>query len=294
MPIRIVLSVFSCRRNPEWMLPSVRIPEMAALVKSLPVSRSNAGSGGGLGYSGFVVDPEGEESLPYGFLVCDGVVDRLEAAPNLVDTNRTLERWLLATATRLDPVVLDEARVAIASRGLYRDVHCKKNVPSGTSTLLPKFSLNPWNQFAYQLHDNCYNYANDLLYDDPSSGEIAQPGQQGGSPCTKGPSCACQDYTDGAIADALVASPDFVRAPGMSDKAWFVALFVNPPASSVHPGDCHWYRQDNNGFWSHKPGAQKVRSCDESGKLITDPRTANTLQYKFCGFFVTGPGVAIS
>ena len=39
--------------------------------------------------------------------------------------------------------------------------------------------------------------------------------------------------------------------------------------------DYHWYRQDSNGWWSHKPGSSPVTNRDASGKLIVDPKLAD-------------------
>lgn len=39
--------------------------------------------------------------------------------------------------------------------------------------------------------------------------------------------------------------------------------------------DYHFYRQDTNGFWSHKPGGTKVTNKDQSGRPIYDPKLAN-------------------
>jgi hypothetical protein len=54
--------------------------------------------------------------------------------------------------------------------------------------------------------------------------------------------------------------------------------------------DYHWYRLDNNCFWSHKPGSTDARNVDASGNPITNPEAANrdygTLNYTdFCGYF---------
>ena len=35
--------------------------------------------------------------------------------------------------------------------------------------------------------------------------------------------------------------------------------------------DYHWWRQDNNKYWSHKPGATNVVNVDASGNLIKNP-----------------------
>jgi hypothetical protein len=65
-------------------------------------------------------------------------------------------------------------------------------------------------------------------------------------------------------------------------------------AMVVDPGDdYHFYRQDSNGLWSHKDGANPVKRVDAEGQLIWDPRTAvrdyrprSYLNYKdFCGFY---------
>ena len=39
--------------------------------------------------------------------------------------------------------------------------------------------------------------------------------------------------------------------------------------------DYHWYRQDNNHFWSHKRGSTNVINYDASDQLIIDPEIAN-------------------
>lgn len=39
--------------------------------------------------------------------------------------------------------------------------------------------------------------------------------------------------------------------------------------------DYHFLRQDSNGFWSHKPGAQQVTNVDAYGHRIWNPKLAN-------------------
>ena len=51
-------------------------------------------------------------------------------------------------------------------------------------------------------------------------------------------------------------------------------------------GDYHWYRLDNNGTWSHKPGQTGATDLDDANRPITDPRTADTGVYKFVCFMV--------
>ena len=67
-----------------------------------------------------------------------------------------------------------------------------------------------------------------------------------------------------------------------------IALVIDPM------DDYHFYRQDPDGYWSHKPGSQPVTRFDADGVLIIDPKTASrdytkqgkSLNYTlFCGFF---------
>jgi len=55
--------------------------------------------------------------------------------------------------------------------------------------------------------------------------------------------------------------------------------------------DYHFYRQDSNGYWSHKPGATDVIRTDATGRAIYDPALASRaysssgLDYdNFCGY----------
>jgi hypothetical protein len=65
-------------------------------------------------------------------------------------------------------------------------------------------------------------------------------------------------------------------------------------AMVVDPGDdYHFYRQDSNGLWSHKDGANPAKRVDAQGQLIWNPHTAardyrprSYLNYTdFCGFY---------
>jgi len=56
--------------------------------------------------------------------------------------------------------------------------------------------------------------------------------------------------------------------------------------------DYHFYRQDSNGYWSHKPGSTDVTNKDATGRFIYDPQLASrkydksALDYRnFCGYF---------
>jgi len=111
--------------------------------------------------------------------------------------------------------------------------------------------------------NNCYNYATNQ----PNS-SFAQPGWAGGimnsSPYT------CGGLLAGAEADGLSFAGQTLdegreRCP---EDCCLVAL--------VNSGfDFHWYRRDDDGTWSHKPGASDATNLDAGGQLILDPSGAN-------------------
>jgi hypothetical protein len=44
----------------------------------------------------------------------------------------------------------------------------------------------------------------------------------------------------------------------------------------ISPGhDYHWYRRDEDGTWSHKPGSSSATNRDNSNHIIYNPETAN-------------------
>lgn len=67
----------------------------------------------------------------------------------------------------------------------------------------------------------------------------------------------------------------------------------NLVALVIWPGnDYHFFRLDENGLFSHKPGRTDARNIDNSGQLISDPRTADRGPYTvFQCFMETEPDV---
>ena len=56
------------------------------------------------------------------------------------------------------------------------------------------------------------------------------------------------------------------------------------------PIDFHFYRQELDGYWSHKPGLTHITRYDEDNNLIYDPETANRGDYvNFYGYFAVSP-----
>ena len=62
------------------------------------------------------------------------------------------------------------------------------------------------------------------------------------------------------------------------------------PDNDKNDKDCHFYRQDSDGLWSHKQGNATIQKTDESGKPIIDPETADRGRYTvFVGYYAITP-----
>lgn len=75
-----------------------------------------------------------------------------------------------------------------------------------------------------------------------------------------------------------------------------VALVLdNQDTGEINKYDYHWYRQNSDGTWSHKPGQTPVTNLDSSGKLIMNPRYADRnigygINYNlFIGYYAVKP-----
>ncbi|MFQ6029930.1 MAG: hypothetical protein ACE5Q6_20850 [Dehalococcoidia bacterium] len=147
---------------------------------------------------------------------------------------------------------------------------------------IPRYEPHLWNDAnGIQYSNNCYNYATNLR-----TNTFAQPGRASGNMYS---SLDCSEVGDGAVSDGLI-STDCDYGCGCRDCCHKVALVMAPGI------DYHWYRQDRNGRWSHKPGGTAATNLDNSGNIITDPRTANRGIYTvFCGCYCVCRGrVSIS
>lgn len=71
---------------------------------------------------------------------------------------------------------------------------------------------------------------------------------------------------------------------------WKIAIAISNDSEPQY----HFYRQDADGTWSHKPGKMQATQLDASGHVITNPETADGkysgVNYNvFCGYFIIGP-----
>lgn len=146
---------------------------------------------------------------------------------------------------------------------------------------------------------NCFAYAFDYVDLPPldkcneNSCPISfpQPGRASGYPrWSKIKDKRCPDLLGRLFGDVpnLKMTTFEKKCPNNSSK---IALVVDEDE------DYHFYRQDSNGYWSHKPGATEVTHIDATGRPIYDPQLAtrkydrSKLNYdEFCGYLCAPKG----
>lgn len=140
---------------------------------------------------------------------------------------------------------------------------------------LPQYEPSVWNASPnVRQNNNCYNYGCDI-----QTNSYAQPGYAATGQLLT--SCDCPTVTTAAKADGLKTVSN-EKGCGCSDCHHLVALVIKPTGSK----DYHWYRRDRDGKWSHKMATSAATNLDNSGNIITDPKTANRGLYTvFCGYF---------
>lgn len=156
----------------------------------------------------------------------------------------------------------------------------------------PKFDPDLYNKHnGVKNAQNCFAYAFDYQHlpknctKESCSIPFPQPGLKSGYPkWSKVKGKRCPDLTARLLGDVrdLKRTTFENSCPKKYSK---IALVVDEDE------DYHFYRQDSNGYWSHKPGATDVTHIDGTGRPIYDPQLASRkyqqsgLHYdEFCGY----------
>ncbi len=180
--------------------------------------------------------------------------------------------WVVATMA---------AMVALASCG---PVEFTPEIPTAFPGVTPPPDILPlsgseiayepalWNDGGLiQTSTNCYAYMLNRREGFPP-GHKLQPGELSGNPLASLADVTVSRIIELSTADAQAEGYTFypvTREAACSAGSYKVALVVAPFQ------DYHWYRQNPDGSWSHKPGHTAVTDRDASGLPIWDPATAN-------------------
>jgi hypothetical protein len=286
MPSIVTLHVYSGRPNPTWLLDTGAEDKFTERLSAASKFTNTRPSGliGGLGYRGFSVSRVADNAaIQSSVFVHEGILDQAAVAPNIADQTN-MESWLLETAgSAVDDELREYVRSQISSpQTLSLDAFnaASAGCPANQAADAPAYNPGMWNVPTVQPFNNCYNYANNN-----ATNTFAQPGRATGHGTS---TMACSHVTPAAQSDGLKMVPNF-SAPLKPGQGWYVALVVWPNR------DYHWYRQDNVGCWSHKPGSTPVRNVDNANKQISDPQTCDRGNYtNFCTYMVTDRNVRIA
>ena len=257
-----------------------RVDSVTATTLSKPL-----GTLGKLGYRGFTVRSSQDSSRgALSLAVHEGIIDQGQGQVNRIADHREIESWLMSSAP--DQLVSEEVQIVVTAEIAQGPLDVASylsttavSCPTCVAADAPAYDPGSWNIPSIQPYNNCYNYANNQ-----KTNTFAQPGRAHGDyPYPM----ACTDVNKAARADGLVDTNNF-STPLASGQGWYVALVIWPGA------DYHWYRQDNVGCWSHKPGGSAVRDVDNSGNPITDPQTCDRGPYtNWCTYMITNKNVVI-
>jgi hypothetical protein len=162
-----------------------------------------------------------------------------------------------------------------------------KNDMNGLSPLSGyehKYSPKYWNHNKnIKNNNNCYSYA--VNYKNKKYGK-PQPGYFAKFNHIQNKQYKCVSFFKRILND--IPSVYLTSFKQKCKKGFHKAFFAIDSNKNEH--DYHFYRQDNNQLWSHKPGTTNVINYDADYKIIKNPYNANrnytTYNYdKPCFFF---------
>jgi len=148
----------------------------------------------------------------------------------------------------------------------------------------PKFEPFKWNNTYAQHNHNCYAYVLNTLA--PKRQGKPQPGYFSGYP-----SIELNDYNCLTFYQRLKKDIPSLYLSKFSEpcKKGFYKGFIALDAKEEDQ-DYHFYRQDNTGYWSHKPGRTEAIDYDAAKQKIKNPLKADRKYENFnystpCFFF---------
>ena len=170
----------------------------------------------------------------------------------------------------------------------------------------PKFEPEKWNDniFIRKSH-NCYAYALNMI-DNKKVKECKEKIENNKKFC-KRPQQGLEygylddlkiiNYNSSMLINRIKSDNPLIKKTKLENKIedgyYKICLFLCHIEDKHHQNinDFHFYRQDNNGFWSHKYGWRKATNKDKNNKLIINPEFAqklyadNKYKYELVGYF---------
>ena len=130
---------------------------------------------------------------------------------------------------------------------------------------------------------NCYNYAFNVVEENtnPNNDHKIQPGEISN---TNKNNLTCKNIIYNVEQDYNVSLRKVSLKESLPCNHYRIAIVIDNIGDHT---DYHFYRQDSNGYWSHKDGWRKATNKDKHGKLIREPEI---IEYenksKLCTYFI--------
>jgi hypothetical protein len=153
----------------------------------------------------------------------------------------------------------------------------------------PEYKPDKWNNLQKDImeYTNCYSYA--FGRQEEGREDKLQPGNLSG---TEFKTYECNEIINKTYMD----HPYMKKISGINEPVpcnhYKIALVLD---NTGEKKDYHWYRKDDNGYWSHKSGKDPITNLDASGKKIKNPELSDRNYDKkkndkynyniFCGYF---------
>ena len=132
----------------------------------------------------------------------------------------------------------------------------------------PLFDPDIWNEMDIRVKNNCYSYALDFIECDIFGG--LNPGYTEDKISIPIERLNLNDVLELALRNQRIKKPTLLNKLGFGKRGYYPVYLV------IDEGiDYHWYRQDNDGLWSHKRGITEVLNYDGSNRIIVNPKRAN-------------------
>lgn len=281
MSLRIEIDIFSGRPNPTIEFKGNEAKEILTRLKpssKLKKDENRPLPTSTLGYRGLVIEQRDvlSKELPRVFRLVNGDLFGPRLAHRAIDEN--FEDFFCGTKGPIRKIKLEKNFPMFVKKEIerfrkLRSEYILKPITwpiRNPCACAPLYEPAWWNDGGQkQFHNNCYNYATNYRTD-----TFAQPGRASGAMYS---SLSCSSVRPAAVSDSLIDTPN--AGNKCPKEGHLVALVIAPG------WDFHWYRKGRNGYWTHKPGGTQVTNLDNSGVLISDPRTANRGPYtNFCTF----------
>ena len=141
----------------------------------------------------------------------------------------------------------------------------------------PNFEPFKWNNTYAQYNHNCYAYVLNTLA--PKRSGKPQPGYFSNFPPIQDNDYNCYSFYERLKKD--IPSLYLTKFDEKCKKGYYKGFIALD--TKKEDQDYHFYRQDRNGYWSHKPGRKEAINYDASEKKIKNPLKANR-NYKYFNY----------